>query len=97
MDEKPERKINYKEGWLKFGKLGSEPNLASILGDKLLTKNIINNSDLGVKTPSISLFKYNKDSRFPNLVKKPISDSQGKGIRFYKNTMNGSQIDDIIG
>lgn len=88
VDEKPEGKLKHKKGWLKFGKLGCEPNLAKILGDKILTKNII--KDLDIKTPSQTVFKYNEDSRFPNLVKKPVSDSQGKGIRFYKNSkING--------
>ena len=86
IDATPENKIKHKEGWARFGKLGARPDLTPILHKKLVTKKLIDDSNLNLLTPSVSVFTYEKDSVFPNLVEKPIADSQGKGIRFYKNS-----------
>ena len=41
-------------------------------------------------TPSVKKFKYDKNSRFPNVVGKPIDGSLGSGVRFYKtDTIQG--------
>ena len=85
IDATPENKIKHKEELVRFGKLGARPDLTPILHKKLVTKKLIDDSDLNLLTPGISVFTYEKDSVFPNLVKKPISDS-GKEIRFYKNS-----------
>ena len=86
VDATPENKVKHKKGWIRFGKLGARPQLTPILHKKLATKKLIDESNLNLLTPSVSVFTYEKDSVFPNLVKKPIADSQGKGIRFYKNS-----------
>lgn len=82
----PENSMIYKEKWIRFGKLGSAPQIGKLINDKLNTKKIIEESEFNVSTPSLNTFTYNEKSLFPNVVEKPIHASQGKGIRFHKNS-----------
>ena len=79
-------RIKEKEGWVKFTRLGATPHIAEIVNDKLITKKIIDESDLNMLTPSVKTFKYDENSRFPNVVSKPIGGSLGGGVKFYKTS-----------
>jgi 7-cyano-7-deazaguanine synthase in queuosine biosynthesis len=83
-------KLKCKDGWVIFTRLGATPQFSHIYNDKLITKKIIEDSDLDLLTPSVKKFKYDKNSRFPNVVGKPIDGSLGSGVRFYKtDTIQG--------
>tara|TARA_Y100000589_G_scaffold327052_1_gene368131 strand:+ start:9662 stop:11242 length:1581 start_codon:yes stop_codon:yes gene_type:complete len=79
-------KVKEKEGWVTFTRLGSPPQISHIVNDKLITKKIIDESDLNMLTPSVKTFKYDKNSRFPNVVCKPIGGSLGGGVKFFKSS-----------
>ena len=91
-----ENSMKYRDGWVRFGRLGAPPKLKTLLEDKVMTKKIVDECGVSVKTPNLDEFKYNKDSVFPNLVKKPISSSQGVGVRFFKQSELNEKINSVV-